>query len=607
MRKIPALAVGLFAIAAVHCVHISITFKLLDGSEIQREIPEGMSKTIDRQKAYRPVPSDTKSDVEKAMEAPANNSLTLEYLDNVPEFEHLEAMWMSDLSKASSKEHQKDLSLDQFMCFLLTTDYLDIQGKYTKHFATNMVKYGLLGAHSADILASALDSHISLPYSAFWQMLLAFLEQARFQTHIVSHPSNDKSTLFIGSPTQDSSRLKEKYTAMPQPEKVRIVLYSKLGIEEHVHRTNEKVLGWILTNLKHTTVDIRYDVFISSGSDGHSAPPIQHIFQESKKLEESDSAYIEGIKLSLNYFSAWNSLPCLSQIFSRLSFLEIANQTGGSAEEGQIVSMMSRNASLWKNLKMLKITGQSFTASSLCSFLEILPSLESLSLLCRKLDPGFEASFSKCPNLVYLSMGGKKQQSIVLENLIKNTPGLKNLEIQCEILEDSAADKFAQCPQMEKLQILGKSQRSTFLQKLLQSTPGLKKLTVMCNPLQASVAESFKNCLQLTVLYIYSPPQENSFTHSLLLHVPHIQELCITVNNIDLNLARALRACQALQYIELSGVYTSGFIHAMFQEPLSTALKTLKIYKTNINRETTEDDKEAIQKAQSNGISVLNQ
>ncbi|KAI5192191.1 hypothetical protein NECID01_1846, partial [Nematocida sp. AWRm77] len=445
IRVIPIL----IGFATVCISQIEVDLMLRNKTSIRVTAPKGAFKMVDTQEVQTLSGTDNCPSSSKKAKTEEYCSPILCKLENETEYEQFRQLWDIDCSKDSTKynpllieqtSHTPDLTEDRFEKFLLTADYLGIQGEYAKYFAENMVKYGLLGKHSAEIIASEVFSDRNLSRDTFWDLLYAFLRQTGFEHRTIGHPSTGQTMLRIEKANEWPKQIDENYTGVSQTSRMRTVLYSELGPESSQEKErNEAVLGWLLLNIGGSSVDIQYLNKVVSDNISELSQTIQNFTKENKKRAW---VYVEGLSLIPN---------CKNHTF------------------------LSTALQLVPNLSCLKL---SIAPSWILN--EELSSLFSTITLCR--------------HLKVLKIRGMYLDSVVVSKLVESIPGIVQLNFWCKILEGTAIDSLKKCTHLERLEIEGEDQPSDVVQELVSHLPSLKELTISCEALEPAATESFKKC-----------------------------------------------------------------------------------------------------------------
>ncbi|KAI5191125.1 hypothetical protein NECID01_1294, partial [Nematocida sp. AWRm77] len=432
----------LIAFATVCISQIEVDLMLRNKTSIRVTAPKGAFKMVDTQEVQTPSGTDNYPSSSKKAKAEEYCPPILCKLENETEYEQFRKLWdiYSYTPLMNQTSHTPDLTEDRFEKFLLTADYLDIQGEYAKYFAKNMVKYGLLGKHSADIVSRVVFSDQKLSRDTFWDLLYAFLRQTGFDHRTIGHPSTGQTMLRIEKADEWPKQIDENYTGPFQETKMRTVLYSELGPESSQEKErNEAVLGWLLLNIGGSSVDIQYLNKVVSDNISELSQTIQNFTKENKKRAW---VYVEGLSLIPN---------CKNHTF------------------------LSTALQLVPNLSCLKL---SIAPSWILN--EELSSLFSTITLCR--------------HLKVLKIRGMYLDSVVVSKLVESIPGIVQLNFWCKILEGTAIDSLKKCTHLERLEIEGEDQPSDVVQELVSHLPSLKELTISCEALEPAATESFKKC-----------------------------------------------------------------------------------------------------------------
>ncbi|KAI5190792.1 hypothetical protein NECID01_1159, partial [Nematocida sp. AWRm77] len=382
MRKIAAILI-LTAVAVFCAVQVEVDLMLRNGTPIRVAVPKGAFTTIDSQKNF-PF-SDSNDGPPSPKRAKIEDMIPLVRceFDSRSEYAQFRKLWDIDTSALSPENSAlpqeqtsltEDISADLFEKYFLTANYLMIQGEYAKHFAKNMVKYGLLGAHSADIMASEVFSTHYLFHSTFGDLFQGFLEQAGFNYRVV-HLSAGQLVLKIEKDDVHPKNIDKEYTGSSQIEKRRTVLYSELGpTGSQEKRRNENILSWLLWHMGRPSVDIQYSMDIYSEGLSELRQTIQNFTKES---EYGAHTYVEGLTLDVNYKNH-ASLSTVLRLVPSLSRLELSMSSPSILNAA--VSSLVNSIPLCKSLKMLKITGKLLSSVVISRLVESLPNIEQLVL-----------------------------------------------------------------------------------------------------------------------------------------------------------------------------------------------------------------------------------
>ncbi|KAI5191495.1 hypothetical protein NECID01_1489 [Nematocida sp. AWRm77] len=608
MKKIAEILMLIgFAVVCASQVEIELALKNSNGT-IRVIVPEGAFQMIDNQKILASL--NTKNGISISEEKPAEKYIPVAQceFESKSEYEQFRKLWDIDSSALSTKDstpaqeqtsHTADLSKDLFEKYFLTANYLDIQGDYAKRFFKNMVKYGLFGKHSADIMASRVFSTHYLFYDTFWNLLYAFLDETGFN-YRDAYPSAGQTMLLIESTNVRPKKINKEYTGPPQATTMRTVLHSRLGPAGSPEKErNETVLAWLLLNIGGSSVDIQYSTDITSEGSSDLSQTIKQFTKEKKK---DVGMHVEGLTLKVDCIKGSFSLLPALQLVPDLSRLELFITSSCIIPNASLSSLFS-SISLCRSLKTLKTTGQILESVVVSSLAENLPDIEELSIRCKPLEDTAIDSLKKCPQLGKLKIEGERQPSAVVQALVKNLPYLRELSIECTSLDTAAAESFKKCTRLESLELNGELQPNTAVQALLALLPSLKELSIVYNVLAPADAEYFKTCTRLENLGILGEGNASSLI-KLLEVLPSLQELIIKIDTADFALADALRKCSTLRSLTLTvDQYTPGFLARYLQTPLPK-MKSLELWKFDSNTNRSEEDNRAVKEARAKEMSI---
>ncbi|KAI5190906.1 hypothetical protein NECID01_1201 [Nematocida sp. AWRm77] len=597
MKKIKAILL-LITFATVRTSQVEVDLTLRNNTRIRTTVPEkAFQKIYDQRILDLPHTDNSPSSSKKAL-AEDNARVATCKFENESEYIRFRKLW--DIDSPASIQEQTPLTTDLFEKCLLTANFLDIQGEYAKRFAENMVNYGLLGRHSADIIASNMFSNYDLSYDTFWSLLYAFLNQLGFK-YRVSHPSAGQTMLGIESDYIWGKKINKEYTGPSQTARMHTVLYSRLGLTESPEtERNEAVLGWLLLNIGGSSVDIQYSMEITSEGITNFSQTIQKFTKENKK---GARVYVEGLSLYVEYEDSISLVPAL-QLAPDLSRLELyIHPFSYTISDATLCSLFS-SISLCKSLQSLRITGVILESVLVSSLVETLSTIEHLTLWCKSLEGVAIDNLKKCTRLESLDLWGESHSSTAVQALVTHLLSLKKLYIKCEALDLASAESFEKCKNLEELQIWGSHQPNTVLQALVSRLPSLKELRAMCNVLDFVTTESFEACKTLEKLTLIGRYQPSAVVQALVHQLPSLKELKIEIDTSDLDLADALRKCFNLRSLNLTvWQYTPGFIAHYLQDSLPD-LEYLSLCKMNPRNMYNEEDKSALEKARAKNMIV---
>ncbi|KAI5190770.1 hypothetical protein NECID01_1137 [Nematocida sp. AWRm77] len=539
--------ITLCALAMIYlCSAIKVNFKL--GSkkeELVCKVPKGMFKLVDKQELYNDFfadPNETSSDLEEDCD------ISLSYINTPEEYEHFKTFWETDLTPLSAKEdealsqYRRDLSQDLFDRFLFTANHLSLQGENTRCFTTNMVQYGLRGKHSKDITDNSMCQNIELPYSTFWSLLYAFLDQTGFEYKSVIYSSIRKNILEIENASVHSKKIDEEYTELPQAIGMRTVLHTPLGpaLFQEKER-NEAVLVWLLLNMGGSSVDIQYPIQAVFEDISELKSAIERFTKESKKGTCVD---VEGLTLLVDYRNNFSLLPFL-QLAPGLSCLDLSiiSPSFSNAETSSLIS----DVTSCKDLKTLKVTGRDLESEVIRRLIERFPNIEQLSFSCQSLEAAAIDSLKKCTRLERLCLHGEYQTSAVVQAVLRNHPLLTELSINCQALDFAAAKSFQALKQLEKLKIFGEDQPSVIVQEILRHLSSVNELLIKCQALEPVGAESLKACAQLEKLVVSGENQPSAAVQALVTYLPYIKSLTIMAVSLGTVEAESFETCRRLE------------------------------------------------------------
>ncbi|KAI5190868.1 hypothetical protein NECID01_1163 [Nematocida sp. AWRm77] len=641
----------LIAFVAVYASQVKVDLTLRNKNTIRVTVPEGAFQMIDAQKNQ--ALSDTETNDSSSKKTPAESNVRIAQceLETELECEQFWKLWDTAppaLSAEDSAPAQKQtpLTADLFVKCLLTASYLDIQGEYAKRFFKNMVKYGLLEKHSADIVSSDLLSTYNLPQSIFWSLLHAFFEQTGFDYRIV-HFNSGQAMLRIENTDACPKKISKEYTGISQTTKIRTVLYSKLDpIGSQKKERNDAVLAWLLLNMGGSSVDIQYSIEATSKDISEVKKTISQFTKENKK---GPCVNVEGLTLITNFRNHFSLLLFLQLVpdLSRLELCAPAFDTPNAA----LYSFVSGITSC-KSLRALKITGKLLESAVITNLVDALPILEEVSLWCTCLESTTIYSLKKCTKLQKLEIWGELQPSATVKELVTSLPSLKELIIKCDDLNIESAQSFQACTQLEKLKMWGCNQPKRIVKELATFLPSLKELSIECDDLNIESAQSFQACTQLEKLKMWGCNQPNHVMKELVNSLPSLKELSIECNSLDIESAQSFQKFKKLEKLELIGEetvsflikllevlpslqdlkisidsanlalvdalwecpnlrslelslreYSPGFIPLYLQAPLPM-LKSLKLYNFDKNNQYREEDKIAVKKAHATKIRI---
>ncbi|KAI5144795.1 hypothetical protein NEPAR04_2214 [Nematocida parisii] len=558
MKKI-AVILMLIGFAVVSASHVEVELTLKNKTSIRVAVPEGAFQMIDNQAMLAPLGAENDGSISKEAAAEKYTPAAWCAFESMSEYEQFRKLWDIDFPALSTKDsasaqgqasHTADLTADLFEKCLITANYLNIQGEYAKCFSENMVKYGLLGTNSADIVSSEVFSNYDLSHDTSRDLLYVFLRQAGFE-YRHTHPSTGQAMLRIEKNNAWPRKIDEEYTGPSQTAKMRTVLHSRLGPAlSPEKKRNEAVLAWLLLNMGGSSVDIQYTIEVFSDSTIDHTQPIK---QFTKENEKGPRVYVEGLTLDVDYRSNSSLIPAI-QLVPGLSRPELSSTPIYNTPSAALSSLIS-DISSCRSLKTLKLTGCVLGSAEVSSLVESFPNVEQLSL-------------------------------------------------SCKILDSTAVDSLKKCVQLEKLNIYGVSQPSTTVQALLTRLPLLKDLAISCNALTPAATEAFQTLTQLEKLNIYGVFQPSATVQALLKHLPLLSILIIKIDTADFALADALQKYCNLRSLELRvDHYTPGFL-ARYLQSLFPRLDYLILYNYDRNNRFSEEDKRAEEEAQNNNISV---
>ncbi|KAI5191017.1 hypothetical protein NECID01_1247 [Nematocida sp. AWRm77] len=549
MRKV-ALILILTAFAGIFASQVEVDLVLRNSdAAIRVTVPQGAFQMIDNQEIL--APSDAEND-----ESSPKMTTTEKYipaakcmLDNETEYEQFRKLW--DIDSPASTQEQASLTEDLFVRFLITANYLDIQEEYAKRFGENMVKYGLFGTHSADIMDSKALTSCNLSYDTFCDLLYAFLRVIGF-VYRITHPNIGQTLLQIESTNANFKNIdSNNYTGPFQTEPWRTVLYSELGPKgTQKKERNEAVFSWILSKLRGSSVDIQYFTNIASKDISDLKNTVLNL---TKKNGKDAHVYVEGLLLIVDYQNH-TSLTTVLQLVPDLSRLELSippPYTSSSAD----LSFLLRKIPLCKSLKSLKIAGQNLGSAVVIKLVEKLPNIEQLSLTCKVLEYTAIDKLRKCAYLETLTICGETHPSATVQALVTHLSFLKELSIKCHSLEPAAVECFETCTQLERLNLFEEAQPSDTVQALVNYLPFLKELSIVCDVLEPTAIESFKACKKLEKLSINGWYQPNTIVQGLVSHLPSLRELLIWCQSIDPAAAKCFETCTQLEKLSIYGRY----------------------------------------------------
>ncbi|KAI5145282.1 hypothetical protein NEPAR04_2391 [Nematocida parisii] len=358
------------ALAAVHSTQVSVNFVLGDGTGMSDTVPKEAFKTLENEDKYskniqKPLPE------AKAQEKEGCVTLDLRELPDKAAYAQFKSLWSNEPSI-----ERMDITAKEFQDFMLAASYLNIQGEYAKRFTQNMAKYGLLGAHSADIMASEVFFNYDLPQKTLWDFLHAFLRQAEFEYRLV-HPSTEQTMLRIEKADAWPKQINKKYTGPSQATSMRTILHSRLGpAQSQEKERNEAVLAWLLQSIGGSSVDIQYTIEVFSDD---IADLTQAIEQFTKENKQGTRVHVEGLVLDLcgrkHSFSLYSAL----QLVPDLSCLELSiDRNCRNFKEAP--SFLISDISLCQSLKVLTITECILESAEVSSIADSIPNIEQLSL-----------------------------------------------------------------------------------------------------------------------------------------------------------------------------------------------------------------------------------
>ncbi|KAI5192940.1 hypothetical protein NECID01_2139 [Nematocida sp. AWRm77] len=534
MKK-PIVILMLIAFAAVCASQVEVDLTLSNSNDpIRVTVPEGAFQTIDNQEDIAPLGIEANARI-----APSEFEVESEY-------EQFRNLW--DIDSPGAIQEQRSLTADLFEKCLATADYLGIQGEYAIRFAENMVKYGLLGTHSADIVSTVVFSDCDLAYNTFWDLFYAFLGQIEFE-YKITHPNEGYTVLEIENINLQFKHIDKEYTGPSQTTRMRTVLYSSLGPEGSSEKErNEAVFVWLLLNTGGSSVDVQYLTNLSSEDTSEVTQTIE-VF--TKKNEKGRCVYVEGLNLGANYRN--NSFLTLSlQRVPDLSRLRLFITTCYNSPYTDLSSLFDCISSC-KSLKSLELSGKMLESVEIVSLVECFPHIEQLKFSCEILKGAAIDSLKKCTQIQKLEMYGKPQPSAVVQALASHLPALKNLMIRCQPLDLVAAKSFEACKNLEKLYMHGKNQPSAVMQELVSHLSSLKYMSINCKVLGLVATKSFEVCTQLEILEIGGEVQPSAAVQNLVSCIPSLKELKITCKVLELVAAKSFKLCTRLEKLEMCG------------------------------------------------------
>ncbi|KAI5192914.1 hypothetical protein NECID01_2131, partial [Nematocida sp. AWRm77] len=544
MKTIKVIILILITFAVVWASQVKVDFTLRNNSSIRVTVPKEAFCVIEE--AFDLFGTDTEENVQVAPYK----------FESEAEYEQFRQLWDID-SPALSDEcnplhqeqasHTADLSKDLFEKCLLTADFLNIQKEYAKCFAENMVKYGLLGTHSADIMSSEVFSTYTLPQDTFWALLHAFFRQMGF-AYKLTHPSTEQTMLRIESTSAHSKKINEEYTGPSQATKMRTVLYSSLGPASSLERKrNEDVLVWLLLNIGGSSVDIQYTIKVFSEDTTELSQTIE---QFTKENEKGASVSVEGLELGVDHRRTIFLHPLL-QLIPGLSRLELINKEAWKSKE--LSSSISSDIFSRRPLKVPATPEIYLESAEATSLVGSIPNIKQLSLLCERLEGTAIDSLKKCTRLEKLKIWGASQPSAAVQAILTHLPSLKELSIWCQSLEPAAVEAFQACTKLERIKMHGLHQPSATVQAILTHLPSLKELSIKCEYLEPAAMEAFQACPQLEKLNMWGAPQSSAAIRAIARHLPSLKELSINCQSLEPAEVEVFQACPQLEKLKMGG------------------------------------------------------
>ncbi|KAI5191493.1 hypothetical protein NECID01_1487 [Nematocida sp. AWRm77] len=629
------------------CTAIEVKFKLGSGKEnLTCTVPEGAFSTIDSHKTKCGSLFAKNGQARTGLKVEEKCEIPLSYIRTPAECKHFNAFWETDLAALPEEEdnalsqYQIDLTQSLFDSFLLTANYLKIQGEHAQLFITNMVRYGFLGKYAKDITDYSLCQNNNIPYSTFQPILSTFLRLIGFEYRAILHPSTKKKMLLIEKDGVWPKKINNECTVPSQTARIWTVLYSKLGAAASQEKErNEAVLGWLLSSIGGSFVDIQYSTSFSSEDLYELKNTIQNLTKENEK---GKFVCVKGVMLDIDWRHHPSLFPAL-QLVPDLFRLELSIDCDYIFNVE--ISSLFTTICLCKSLKVLKIRGVFLENVVIRRLLKSLPIIEQLSLSCKILEdrticdlkkcarlenlelvgiyqpsavvktlitalsflkilaiechilgPAAAESFQACTQLERLEIRGELQPSAVVQALVIHLSPLKRVRINCDVLEPAAAESFKVCKHLESLEIRGELQTSPLVQELIRHLSSLRELWIMCDVLEPDAAETFQACTQLEKLGVFGKGNI-SFLVKLLEALPSLQDLRIEVDTAHPSLAIALWKCHKLCSLELAvRRYYPGFLEYYMSAPLPSLI-FLEVYNYDRNNNYSEQDKSAVEKA----------
>ncbi|KAI5191351.1 hypothetical protein NECID01_1420 [Nematocida sp. AWRm77] len=571
--------------AVVWASQVKVDFTLRNNSIIRVTVPEGAFRKVYEQRILDSSHTENTntSSSKNTMEEENVRVASCEFESEV-EFEQFRQLWDTNTPALSTEcnplhqeqaSHIADLSKDMFEKCLVTADYLCIRGEYAKRISENIVKYGLLGRHSADIMSSKTLSTYDLSQDTFWALLYTFLDLIGFEYRI-THLCAQQTMLRIEKASAWPKQLNKEYAGPPQKARMRTVLYSQLaptGTPEK--ERNEKVLAWLLLNMGGSSVGIHYhtDIGVLKEITGF----YQLTQNITKANEKGTCVFVKGVTLSAKYDKIISLRPVL-QLIPCISRLELINKKK-ILKSRELSSFISRDISSCRYLKVLTIQGVYLESADVSSLVESLPSIMQLSLSCKHLEDTAIESLKKYCQLKKLVIYEGEQPSATLQTILTQLSSLKELSISCQSLKPAEVEAFQGCTQLEKLEMRGAPQPSAAVQAIVSHLPSLKELSINCQSLELAAAEVFQACPQLERLKIderFSSCQSSAIVQALLRHLPSLKELAIPCYTLSTAAIEAFQACPQVEKLEIIGGHqSSAAVQALLRH--FSSLKELSI------------------------------
>lgn len=464
---------------------VSIEFTLKNKEKVRADVVNGNFKVIDKKIEHNYDEDETALQQKEA-------EIELLEIEDKETFAQFKALWSKE---ESSNEKVDDIDDNKFAQFFNAADYLGICGEALQCFAENMVKRGLLGKNSNNIISTCFYGDGVGGWDIPWKMLIAFAAEMKIKARVrneevIFYSAEDRMAENSG---KAASEIEEMLYLKEASLRCRIPVNTSDGAPDH-----EKVFGWLLCHSGILSLYVGTGLKLKLRKNAEAESFVSEFSSITMKHGDVQVA-IKGIDLS-EYLLEPEEIWKLMEHYPNLKGLSI--------QTGRIPDRYAKNFLKYKSLEALKISRYYQNNTFIKKLLVNLPkTIRYLNIKTKVLHKDVAKNFSRLEMLEELTIVGDEQGSSFIGELLINLPRtVRFLCIEAGLLPRDAAKNFSKCEGLKMLKILGMlHDNNSFIEELSINLPKtVRFLEIKAGTLSENAAKNFSKCEGLEVLKILS-------------------------------------------------------------------------------------------------------